>query len=210
MLDRGLFALGVAGGAVAVGDAVTGTGANGGAARGRRVRSVSTSVTATGPTTAAGCRGARLYDDHGDVVVTSAGVREIDQLPNGLRGGIGAHDSEDLGWLDEIAQPVGAEDERVPRDVRDRLRADLDLDVVVDAERAGDLVRVRVRRRLIRSEDLRLDHLLDHRVVARDLEDLPLLNEVHAAVADVRDLRAAGVHEHRDDSGTGAPASRGR
>ena len=128
-------------------------------------------------------------------------------LPAACAGGSELTIREDVRRLDEIAQAVGAEDERVAGDVRERLRSDVDLDVVVDPERAGDLVRVGVDRRLLGGEDLRVDHLLHHRVVARDLEDLPLVHQVHAAVADVRDLGPARVHQHGDDGRPGAAAA---
>ena len=42
-----------------------------------------------------------------------------------------------------------------------------------------------------------IDHLLDDRVVLGELPDLTRAHEVHAAVADVRDLGAPRVHQHR-------------
>ena len=69
--------------------------------------------------------------------------------PAACAGGTRAGDVEDLAGVDEIAEPVGAEDEDVARDVRDRLGAELDLDLLRDAERAHDLVRVGMLRRVL-------------------------------------------------------------
>ena len=52
-------------------------------------------------------------------------------------------------------------------------------------------------------DEVAVDHLLDHRVVLGDLRDRARVHEVDATVADVRDLGAARVREHRDDGGAG-------
>ena len=136
---------------------------------------------------------ARAETDHErrDVVVTAARVREIDELPRGLRGRLRPGDLEDVGRPDEIGETVRAEDEDVARDVRDRLGAHVDLDVLRDPERAKDLVRVGMLRGVLGADQVAIDHLLDHRMVARDLRDGARMNEIDAAVADVRDVDAA-------------------
>ena len=130
MLDRGLFALGVAGGAVAVGDAVTGTGANGGAAGGGGSQRVNQRDRDRADDRR-GCRGARLDDDHRDVVVTSARVREVDELPGGLRGRVGAGDPQDVAASRRGRSRPSEQRTKCPPHVCDGLRRQLDLDVVL-------------------------------------------------------------------------------
>ena len=102
----------------------------------------------------AGALGARLGDEHRHVVVAAARVGEVDELARGLQRRIARHDLQHLARLDEVAHPVGAQDERVARDVPDGLAPHLDVDVVVDAERARDLVRLGVHRGLRGRQDL--------------------------------------------------------
>ena len=67
------------------------------------------------------------------------------------------------------------------------------------AERARDLVGLRVcRRGLLERRQPAIDELLDHRVVARDAEDLAPVHQVGAAVPNVCDLGAQGVEQDRD------------
>jgi len=56
-------------------------------------------------------------------------------------------------------------------------------------------------------DDVAVDHLLDHRVILRHLSDRAGVQQVHAAVADVRDLGARGVREHRHHGGARAKAA---
>ncbi len=104
--------------------------------------------------------------------------------------------------FDEVAQAIGAEDERVSGDVGDRLRTHVDLDRLGHSERTGDAVRIRVAGGLLQREQPAIDHLLDDRVIARDSRNLSFVDEVHAAVADVRDLRSACMGQHGDHGRT--------
>ena len=63
---------------------------------------------------------ARAHHEDRDVVVPAARVREIDELAHRLRRGLVADDLEDLLLLDQIAEPVGAEDEGVAGDAGTR------------------------------------------------------------------------------------------
>ena len=139
--------------------------------------------------------------------MTAPCVREVDELPGGLRGRARAGDVEDLGRRDEIAEAVRAQDEDVARDEEDRLRAHVDLDVLRDAERAHDLVRVGMVRRVLGLDDVPIDHLLDHGVVLGDLRNGSAVDEIDPAVSDVRDLRARGMREDRHDRRAGSIAA---
>ena len=72
-------------------------------------------------------------------------------LPDRLAGGLAADDRRGSRVLDQIAQAVGAEDERVAGHVVQRLRPQLGLDLRRHPERPRDAVRVRMVRRLLRA-----------------------------------------------------------
>ena len=82
-------------------------------------------------------------------------------------------------------QPVARENERVAGDELDDQR--VDLDPLVDADRAGDRVLLLDLLDLLAGELAALDELVEDGVVLGHLLDVAAARQVDAAVADVRD-----------------------
>src|SRR6266511_473767 len=140
---------------------------------------------------------ARLDDDDGDVVVTAAVVRERDEATGGEVERALLDDAQDLRVVDEVREPVAADDERVARIELEP--HEIDHHLLLEADRARDDVLEPAVLRLVGADRPGLELLVDERVVLGDLVDAPLPQEVAAAVADVRDERGRGVHEDRRD-----------
>ena len=92
-------------------------------------------------------------------------------------------------------QPVGADQEDVAGRARDGLQVDLDLGL--GAERAGDDRALRVVLGLGVGELALAPHLLDQRVVAGEPFELAAAQAVGAAVADVADRHLFGLRGRR-------------
>jgi hypothetical protein len=135
-----------------------------------------------------------LRDDDGDVVGTTAGPREIDQLAGCLGQilGRGQH-FLDLFIADDADQTIGAQHH--PIATTQRLTRQHHLDVFLDAERLQDDVRVLEQLGLLGRDLPRVEQLVDQRLIVGDLRQRPGPTEVRPAVTDLRDddLRA---HEH--------------
>ncbi len=110
----------------------------------------------------------RRDHDGGHVVLTAGGVRGVGERVGGpLRVGLLAKDARDVGWADHGGETVGADQEPVTGLQLDRV--EVDADVGVDPERAGDDRSLRVDQRLVRGDAALADHLLDEAVVLGDL-----------------------------------------
>ena len=92
-------------------------------------------------------------------------------------------------------EPVGREEELVAR--QDLDEEGVDLDALVDADRAGDRVLVRDLLDLLARELAALDELVEDRVVLGELLDPAVAHQVDAAVADVRDEAVRARDEQR-------------
>ena len=79
-------------------------------------------------------------------------------------------------------------------------RVDVDLDLVVDAERACDDRALRVRLGLFGREPAFAHELLDEAVVVGDARERAVVQEVRARVADVADEQLVGRRRRRPRS----------
>ena len=94
-----------------------------------------------------------------------------------------------------VGEAVGAEEDAVAGCDVDRV--EVDVDVGVDAERAGDDRALRVRLGLLGGEPALADELLDEAVVVGDAAQLAVVQEVRARVADVADEQLAAAGDDR-------------
>ena len=131
-----------------------------------------------------------FHVDHADVVLAAGGIRRIDQLLHNLVGPTRKTPDDVLQRrrVDEIGQPVAAEEQRGVRLERDLARVD-EVRIVglvrVGSDIAIHLVAPRVVHRLELGELAGVFALADRRVIARDLVDAIRGELVQARVADV-------------------------
>ena len=133
-------------------------------------------------------------EHHGDVVAAARLVGGVDQRAPRLLERAGAGEDRRQPRLgDHRGEAVRADEEDVAGAGLEGL--EVDLDVGLGAERAGDHGALRVRLGLLLGELAALDQLVDERVVAGEPHELAVAQQVGARVADVgdRDLAVADV-----------------
>ena len=141
--------------------------------------------------------------DHGDVVPPAGVVGRGDQLAPGLGERVAAlEDLLDARLLDHRGQAVGVEHEHIAGACL--VDVDIDVDVRLGAERAGDHGPLRVQLGLLFGQLAALDELADERMIAREAGQLAVAQHVGARVADVGDRDLALADVGRGDGGAHA------
>ena len=139
---------------------------------------------------------AEAHEDGGDVVLAAPLVGELDErLGRGVAVLSPRYGLELVGVLEVAVQAVEREEELVAGEHLDHER--VDLDALVDADRAGDGVLLRDLLDLLARELAALDELVEDGVVLGDLLDPAVAQQVDAAVADVGDEAVRADDEQR-------------
>ena len=145
-----------------------------------------------------GLRGQNADDDGGDVVVAAVHLRFLDQgIDNAFRLGAGEEKLLDSPIVDHPGEPVAGEQKRVA-DARFAVEH-IGLDLVSQADAAGDDVALRVASCLLGGEEARIDLLLDQRMVLGQLAHLSIAHQVDARISDMPDEELCFREEERRD-----------
>ena len=134
-----------------------------------------------------------------DVVVATALARVIDHAPRGLLRWVLPQVVRDVIELEVVAQAIRAEQEAIASS--DGTHLDIDLDVLLVAERPGDDVPHLVMLGLLHRDQASLDLLVHERVILGQLLRTPVAHQVDATVTDVRDVGIRTIDHETDRRG---------
>ncbi len=149
-----------------------------------------------------GLHGDDVGDQAGDVVGAAGLEGGADQLDGGEVGGAGGEDVGEPPVVERAARAVAAEQDAVPGDQLDVEQVGLGL---VDAVHGlEDEVAVRVGAGLLLGDPALVDERLDERVVAGQLADRAVAEEVGTGVPEVAEAEAVSVEEGHGRGGAGA------
>jgi hypothetical protein len=149
---------------------------------------------------------ADAHQHDGDVVGSAPAKHRIQQsLARRLRA-IGGDGFEDFGIFHMCGQPIRAEHEHVAWQLLALM--EIDCDFLADADGAGDDVTPRPAARLGRADHALVEELLHFRVVARNLRNPAVADQVDAAVARPEAGEAAVHREQRGNRRADGDAAR--